>query len=111
MPGLINTMPNPKQRSDSVVLERTKLAPKKPEYCKVLLLNDDYTTMEFVVEILETVFQKTRSEALRVMMQVHNQGHGVCGAYAHEVAETKVSMVHELARQHSFPLRASLERE
>jgi ATP-dependent Clp protease adaptor protein ClpS len=111
MPGLINTMPNPKQRSDSVVLERTKLAPKEPEYCKVLLLNDDYTTMEFVVEILETVFQKTRSEALRVMMQVHNKGHGVCGAYSHEVAETKVSMVHELARQHSFPLRASLEHE
>jgi len=103
-------MPNSKQRSASVVLERTKLAPKEPERYKVLLLNDDYTTMEFVIEILETVFQKTRTEALRIMMQVHNQGHGVCGAYSHEIAETKVSMVHELARQHSFPLRASFER-
>ena len=65
--------------------------------------------MEFVIDILETVFQKTRTEALSIMMQVHNQGHGVCGIYSHEVAETKVSMVHELARQHSFPLRASLE--
>ena len=110
MSVLINTMPNSKQRSESVVLERIKLAPKEPERYKVLLLNDDYTTMEFVVEILETVFQKTRTEALRVMMQVHSQGHGVCGTYSHEVAETKVSMVHELARQHNFPHRASLER-
>ena len=102
-------MPNSKERSESVVLERTKLAPKEPERYKVLLLNDDYTTMEFVIDILETVFQKTRTEALSIMMQVHNQGHGVCGIYSHEVAETKVSMVHELARQHSFPLRASLE--
>jgi ATP-dependent Clp protease adaptor protein ClpS len=93
------------------ILERTKQETKKPELFKVLLLNDDYTTMEFVVEILETVFNKPPAEAYRIMMAVHNQGHGLCGVYPFEVAETKVATVVDLARGSGFPLRASMEPE
>jgi ATP-dependent Clp protease adaptor protein ClpS len=93
------------------VLERTKQETKKPELFKVLLLNDDYTTMDFVVEILETVFNKAPAEAYRIMMAVHTQGQGLCGVYPFEVAETKVSTVVELARGQGFPLRATMEPE
>ena len=79
--------------------------------CKVLLLNDDYTTMEFVVEILENVFHKQPAEAYRIMMAVHTQGKGLCGVYPHEVAETKVATVIELARENGFPLLAAMEPE
>jgi ATP-dependent Clp protease adaptor protein ClpS len=75
----------------------------------VILHNDDYTTMQFVVEILESVFQKSPAEAHRIMLKVHMEGIGVCGAYPHEVAETKVALVHDRAREHGFPLRASME--
>jgi ATP-dependent Clp protease adaptor protein ClpS len=75
----------------------------------VVLLNDDYTTMEFVVEVLEAVFTKSPQEAYRIMMHVHVHGRGVCGAYTHEEAETKVACVHDLARERGFPLRASIE--
>ena len=92
------------------------LAERKPEIRKtplfrVLLHNDDYTTMPFVVEILESVFHKSPAEAHRIMMQVHMRGHGVCGVYPHEIAETKVDLVHERARENGFPLKASLEEE
>jgi ATP-dependent Clp protease adaptor protein ClpS len=93
------------------VLERTKQETKKPELFKVLLLNDDYTTMDFVVEVLESVFNKAPAEAYRIMMAVHHQGQGLCGVYPFEVAETKVAAVIELARSHGFPLRASMEPE
>ena len=99
------------RETDGEVLERTIQETKKPELFKVLLLNDDYTTMDFVVEVLETVFHRTPAEAFRIMMQVHTQGKGLCGVYTFEVAETKVEAVHELARQNGFPLRASLEEE
>jgi ATP-dependent Clp protease adaptor protein ClpS len=91
------------------VLDRTKDQVKEPPLFKVILLNDDYTTMDFVVGILEEVFHKSPAEAHRIMMQVHTQGKGLCGLYPHELAETKVDTVHDLAQQHGFPLRASLE--
>ena len=91
------------------VLERTRSRTKRPELYRVILHNDDYTTMEFVVHILETVFHFPEPEAFRIMLQVHQQGRGLCGAYTHEIAETKVSTVHELARDNGFPLRASIE--
>ena len=93
------------------ILERTKQETRKPELFKVLLLNDDYTTMEFVVEILENVFNKAPAEAYRIMMAVHTQGQGLCGVYPFEVAETKVATVLDLARSNGFPLRASMEPE
>jgi ATP-dependent Clp protease adaptor protein ClpS len=93
------------------VLERTRHQVKKPEMFKVLLLNDDYTTMDFVIEILEAVFHKQPAEAYRIMMAVHTQGKGLCGVYPHEVAETKVSSVVERARSSGFPLLAAMEPE
>jgi ATP-dependent Clp protease adaptor protein ClpS len=98
-------------KTDGEVLEKTKPRTKKPQLFRVLLHNDDYTTMEFVIEVLESVFLKSPAEAFRIMMQVHTKGHGVCGAFPHEVAETKVGLVHERAREQGFPLRASLEEE
>ena len=99
------------RRTEGEVLERTRQDTRKPELFKVLLLNDDYTTMDFVVEILETVFNKTPAEAYRIMMAVHTQGQGLCGVYPFEVAETKVATVVELARTQGFPLRATMEPE
>ena len=99
------------RRIDGELLERTRQETKKPELFKVFLLNDDYTTMEFVVEILETLFQKAPAEAFRIMMMVHTQGKGLCGVYPHEIAETKVETVIERARESGFPLRAALEPE
>jgi ATP-dependent Clp protease adaptor protein ClpS len=99
------------RRTEGEVLERTRQDTKKPELFKVLLLNDDYTTMDFVVEILETVFNKAPAEAYRIMMAVHTQGQGLCGVYPFEVAETKVATVVELARTQGFPLRATMEPE
>jgi ATP-dependent Clp protease adaptor protein ClpS len=93
------------------VLERTRQETKKPELFKVLLLNDDYTTMDFVVEILESVFHKQPAEAYRIMMAVHTQGKGLCGVYPYEVAETKVATVVDRARENGFPLRAAIEPE
>jgi ATP-dependent Clp protease adaptor protein ClpS len=93
------------------VLERTRHQAKEPELYKVLLLNDDYTTMDFVIEVLETIFNKTPAEAYRIMMAVHTQGKGLCGLYPHEIAETKVSSVIELARSNGFPLLAAMEPE
>lgn len=93
------------------LLERTREQLKKPELFKVLLLNDDYTTMDFVVEILESVFHKQPAEAFRIMMMVHTQGKGLCGVYPLEVAETKVASVVDRARENGFPLRAAMEPE
>ncbi|MBW2356409.1 MAG: ATP-dependent Clp protease adaptor ClpS, partial [Deltaproteobacteria bacterium] len=77
----------------------------------VLLLNDAYTTMDFVVQVLRHVFKKPTAEATRIMLNVHRQGVGVCGTYPREVAETKVDTVHTLARQHGFPLRCTMEKD
>ena len=97
--------------TDGQLLERTRQETKKPELFMVLLLNDDYTTMEFVVEILEGVFHKQPAEAYRIMMAVHTQGKGLCGVYPHEVAETKVATVIDRAREQGFPLLAAMEPE
>ncbi len=83
---------------------------QEPPMYKVLLHNDDYTTMDFVVELLVTVFYKTFEEATRIMLDIHRSGIGVCGTYTHEVAETKVETVHELASQRGFPLKCSMEK-
>jgi ATP-dependent Clp protease adaptor protein ClpS len=104
-------MTEPGKRTDGEILERTRQETKKPELYKVFLLNDDYTTMDFVVEILESVFHKQPAEAFRIMMMVHTQGKGLCGVYPFEVAETKVETVVERAREQGFPLRAAMESE
>lgn len=81
----------------------------EPRLYKVLLHNDDYTTMEFVVEILRRVFHKSPVEATQIMLNVHKRGIGVCGIFTAEVAETKVEMVHHLAKKNGFPLQCSME--
>jgi ATP-dependent Clp protease adaptor protein ClpS len=91
------------------VVEKVRPEVKKPQLFKVLLHNDNYTTQDFVVQLLETIFCKAPAEAYGIMMQVHTKGSGVAGVYSFEVAETKVTLVHEEAREHGFPLRASLE--
>ncbi len=84
---------------------------ERPRRFKVLLLNDDYTSMEFVVHILESVFRKARDEAVRVMLNVHQNGMGVAGVYVKSIAETKVGSVDKLARENGFPLKCSMEPE
>jgi ATP-dependent Clp protease adaptor protein ClpS len=84
---------------------------RKPSMYKVLMLNDDYTPMEFVVHVLERFFNKSREEATRIMLHVHRRGVGVCGVFTYEVAETKVTQVMDLARQHQHPLQCTIEKE
>ena len=104
-------MPDERTRRRDGVLEKTRPKTERPPLFKVVLHNDNYTTMDFVVLVLEGVFGRSPAEAYRIMMHVHTQGAGVAGVYTHEVAETKVAMVHEEARAAGFPLRASLEKE
>lgn len=92
-----------------VVKPRTR--PKKPALYKVLMLNDDYTPMEFVVHVLERFFGKNREEATQIMLHVHRRGVGVCGVFTYEVAETKVTQVVDYARKHQHPLQCTLEKE
>ncbi len=82
---------------------------KEPPMFKVLLHNDDYTTMDFVIMILETVFHKQAEDAAKIMLNVHQKGIGIAGIYTRDMAETKVALVHDLARQHDYPLKCSLE--
>ncbi len=84
---------------------------KRPSLFKVLLHNDDYTTQEFVVYVLETIFRRSEVEARTIMLQVHHNGMGVAGVYPHEVAEAKAEQVTELARQNDYPLLCSVEEE
>jgi ATP-dependent Clp protease adaptor protein ClpS len=93
------------------VATKTRPKTKKPSLYKVLLLNDDYTPMEFVVYILERFFNKNREEATRIMLHVHQKGVGICGVYTYEVAETKVTQVMSFARQHQHPLQCTMEKE
>lgn len=88
---------------------KTRSQVKRPAMFKVVLLNDDYTTMEFVVEVLQKFFQKTVDEATRIMLHVHYKGTGVCGIYPREVAETKVSQVIDYSRKHEYPLQCTME--
>lgn len=98
-------------RSDVGVLTRTRLSTKKPSMYRVLLLNDDFTPMDFVVHVLERFFSKTREEANDIMLQVHRKGVGTCGVYTYEVAETKVNQVMDFARKNEHPLQCTLEKE
>jgi ATP-dependent Clp protease adaptor protein ClpS len=99
----------PERQGGSEVVEKPKSVTKRPQLYHVVLINDDYTTMEFVVRTLEEIFDKRPAEAYRIMMEVHTHGRGICGAYTFEVAETKVAAVHDLARAEGFPLRAGIE--
>jgi len=100
---------NASRQGGEQVVERVEKKAKEPDQHQVVLLNDDYTTMDFVMEVLETVFHKSPAEAYRIMLMVHTQGRGVCGVYTWEVAETKAEAVVALARQAGFPLRAVVE--
>ena len=104
-------MPREDRQTGGEVLERTRQKTKEPELFQVVLLNDDYTTMEFVVEVLQTIFNKPPAEAFQIMLHVHTKGRGLCGVYPFEIAETKVETVHERARANGFPLKATLEPE
>ena len=119
----LNTMPVPTRMNDSDddrgdddggpstgVVVRSKPKAKKPSMYKVIMLNDDYTPMEFVVMILERFFSKNHEEATHIMLHVHQKGVGVCGVYTYEIGETKVTQVMDLARQHQHPLQCTLEK-
>jgi ATP-dependent Clp protease adaptor protein ClpS len=93
------------------VVTKTRPKTKKPSLYKVLILNDDYTPMEFVVHILERFFNKGREEAVEIMLHVHRHGVGICGVFTYEVAETKVAQVIEFARRHQHPLQCTMEKE
>jgi ATP-dependent Clp protease adaptor protein ClpS len=93
------------------VVTKTKPKTKKPSLYKVLILNDDYTPMEFVVFVLERFFSKGREEATRIMLHVHHKGVGICGVFTYEIAETKVAQVMDMARQHGHPLQCTMEKE
>jgi ATP-dependent Clp protease adaptor protein ClpS len=93
------------------VATRTRPRVERPPRFKVLLFNDDYTPMEFVVNLLEQVFRKSPAEATQLMLTIHRSGVGVAGVYVLEVAETKVAMVHRIAEEHGYPLRAGIEKE
>lgn len=97
--------------SQTGVVVKAKPKTKKPAMYKVLMLNDDYTPMEFVVHVLERFFAKSREEATRIMLHVHHRGVGICGVFTYEVAETKVTQVMDFARQHQHPLQCTLEKD
>lgn len=90
-------------------VQESKPEVKQPSLYKVVLMNDDFTPMDFVVEILEIFFSKNRENATQIMLQVHTSGKGICGVYTHDIAETKVTQVNEYARSHQHPLLCTLE--
>jgi ATP-dependent Clp protease adaptor protein ClpS len=92
------------------VLTRTDEEPKEPDEYSVLLLNDDYTTMEFVVTVLMTVFHKSLPDSTKIMLDVHKKGKGTVGIYSYDIAVTKINQVHQLARQNGFPLKCTMEK-
>ena len=108
-PGYAGRVSSRQDQTAEAVKERVKPEKKDPTMYNVILLNDDYTTMEFVIHVLETVFQKSPAEAFRIMMQVHVDGSGLAGVYPWEVAETKVETLTSMARQAQFPLRADIQ--
>ncbi len=95
----------------TAVISKTRTQVKKPSFYRVLLLNDDYTPMEFVVHVLERFFNKDREAATRIMLHVHHHGIGECGIYTYEVAETKVTQVMDFARKHQHPLQCVMEKK
>jgi len=101
------------QENDGEILTENpvKIQPKKPKLFKVLLHNDDYTTMEFVVYILQNCFSKTIDEAQDIMLKVHHNGVGLCGVYTYEIAESKTAKVHQISKENGHPLRCTFEPE
>ncbi len=95
----------------TAIVTKTKPRTKRPNLYRVLLLNDDYTPMEFVVHVLERFFNKSREDATRIMLHVHNTGVGECGVFTYEVAETKVTQVMDFARKHQHPLQCVMEKK
>ncbi len=104
-------VPDNQEENEEVLLTESKQKLKKPPLYKVLLHNDDYTTMEFVVFVLQTVFTKGPDDAIRIMRAVHEQGIGVAGVYTFEIAEAKIDKVLDMAREKEFPLLCSMEEE
>lgn len=105
-------MSNTPEREDGsgLALDEARPRLKRPPLYKVILLNDDYTPMEFVVQVLERFFQKDRTNATRIMLEVHMRGRGLCGVYPYEIAETKVAQVNSFSREHQHPLLCTLEK-
>jgi ATP-dependent Clp protease adaptor protein ClpS len=102
-------MPDERRKRSTELIDQPEQEVRQPPVYQVVLHNDDYTTMEFVVTVLESIFLMHPAEAYRVMLQVHCLGRGACGVYPYEIAETKVGLVHGLARERGFPLKASIE--
>ncbi len=94
---------------DGLIVEKARPKLKRPPLYKVVLLNDDYTPMEFVVQVLEQFFAMGRTEATQIMLHVHTRGKGVCGVFSREIAETKVAQVNEFSRRHQHPLLCTME--
>lgn len=101
--------PREQEETGLATIPRPKLG--EPSFYKVILLNDDYTPMDFVVAILQNIFHRTPPDAQKIMLQVHQQGAGVAGIYTLEIAETKIQQVHDFARQNKYPLRCTIEKE
>jgi ATP-dependent Clp protease adaptor protein ClpS len=111
-PTMSNSIRRPEDNDIGTnVVTKTRPKTKRPSLYRVLLLNDDYTPMEFVVHVLERFFQKGREEATRIMLHVHQHGVGECGVYTYEVAETKVTQVMDFARKHQHPLQCVMEKK
>ena len=109
--GIEHNAPNEDQIDESGLLLEARPKTKKPSMYKVLLLNDDYTPMEFVVHVVEKFFAKNRAEATEIMMHVHRRGVGLCGVFTYEIAETKVAQVMDFARANEQPLQCTMEKE
>ena len=104
-------MSNGKEKYSQQLEEKTEIRTEKPSYYNVFLLNDDYTTMDFVINILNRIFGKNITEATQIMLQVHKKGVGLAGVYPKEIAETKVEAVHRMARDNEFPLKCIMEKK
>ena len=104
-------MPKGNFEVDDETIQEEDIEVREPPMYRVLILNDDYTSMEFVVQILQQVFHKSMIVAERIMLSVHRDGRGVAGIYTKDIAETKIAIVHQLAAQHEFPLRCRMEKE
>jgi len=107
MPKKFSDLPG--QNDSGLAVEESRPKVKRPPLYRVILLNDDYTPMEFVVQILQKVFSMDRNTATRIMLEVHTKGKGICGVYTYEIAETKVAQVTSLAQQHQHPLLCTME--
>ena len=103
-------MGNTRHEYEDLALADSRQKTEEPPMYKVLLLNDDYTTMDFVIMVLEVVFHKDNQEATRIMLKVHQEGHGVAGVFTRDVAETKIAIVHDLAHKNEHPLKCSIEK-